>query len=586
MKHKLLHYLTILALSLLTYNVAHAQYYESMGIKLGNPGGINKDSDVLFATLAPPPGATTLYTYNWAKDYALQYSPAQTIPFAFNFNGGAVSTYKVSTSGYITFSKTATTPVGSSNVALPTATLPDSSVCTWGMAGAAGGGKIYTMVYGTSPNQQLWIVFWFGGNPTDTNSQNVWAIVLEQTTNNIYLVDEWGDIGNAAGVYNPLHLTTGIQVNSSTAYSVPTSPSTVSYTWTNSNTENLYYEFSPTVSVAYTPYIKQPLFEEFNQASCDPCAQATPNLDSVMFNNYKNSNAIRYHVSWPGQDLMNQATNTPFVNTRVGFYAITGVPDAQLDGATYVYPGGIRSLEMQDEAYVGSPFNIVLSSATFDETSDTYSATATIMASHVMPANLVCRAALTVDTITYAKNQSTESIAQTVFPQVAENMFPGPAGTTLTAFSTVGSSQVVSLSWKKNHPWGDNNHTWTYDSTMNTHITVFVQDNNAPYYVYQSATVVPTIILGIDELSNVSNFNMYPNPASGETNIAFTLKQDKDVNLEVYNMLGEKVYSAEQGTMVTGNHMINVNTSSLHVGVYFVRFATTDGTITRKLVIQ
>lgn len=121
---------------------------------------------------------------------------------------------------------------------------------------------------------------------------------------------------------------------------------------------------------------------------------------------------------------------------------------------------------------------------------------------------------------------------------------------------------------------------------MNTHITVFVQDNNAPYYVYQSATVVPTIILGIDELSNVSNFNMYPNPASGETNIAFTLKQDKDVNLEVYNMLGEKVYSAEQGTMVTGNHMINVNTSSLHVGVYFVRFATTDGTITRKLVIQ
>src|SRR6185312_11971302 len=266
-------------------------------------------------------------------------------------------------------------------------------------------------------------------------------------------------------------------------------------------------------------------------------------------------------------------TDGPFVSSRVTAYKVGGVPDAQLDGATYVYPGGIRSLEIQDEEYVGSPFSIALT-ATYNQSTDTYSANATVTAAHTMPAGLIARVALTVDTITYAKNQSTESIPQTVFPQVAEDMMPGPGGNVLTAFSSVGSSQNVNVSWTKNHAWGASNKTWTYDSTINTHITVWIQDNKAPYYVYQSATIVPTIITGISELNNVSHFNMYPNPASGETNIEFTLKQDKNVNVEVYNMLGEKVYSAEQGTMAAGNHLININTASLHTGVYFVRFTT------------
>ncbi|HTB07070.1 MAG TPA: T9SS type A sorting domain-containing protein [Bacteroidia bacterium] len=588
MKNKVLLYIALTVLSVFGYSAIQAQYYMSMGLAPGNPGGINKDSDVYFATVAPPSGSTVLYTYPYAKSYSLQYSATQTIPFTFNFNGSPVTQYKVASSGYITFTTASTTPVGPPSAALPSASLPDNSICgAWGVAGAADGGQIYTKLYGTAPNRQLWIVFWFAGNPSDTNSQNVWAIALEETTNNIYIVDEWGDIGNAAGVYNAPHLTVGVQVNSTTAYQVAASPNVVSHSWGNATSDNIYYEFSPSAATAYTPAVKMPLFEEFNQASCDPCAEATPNLDSALFNNKNTCSAVRYHVSWPGQDFMNQVTNTPFVNARVSYYTVSGVPDAKLDGSMDIYPGGIRSIELQDEIYIGSPFTISISSATYNPSTDVYSANATITAEHVMPAGLVAQAALTVDTITYAKSQTTETIPQTVFPQVAEDMMPSSSGTSLAAFTTVGATQTLTLSWTKNHPWGASPQTWTYDSNKNAaHLTIFIQDNTSKY-VYQSAnTLFTNVVTGINELSDVNYFNIYPNPTSNNATIAFNLEQSKNVNIEVYNMLGEKVYSELQGTMAAGQHEVIINSKALRSGIYFVRFMTDDGAITKKLIVQ
>lgn len=378
-----------------------------------------------------------------------------------------------------------------------------------------------------------------------------------------------------------------------TLSSIPYTPGssgtyTVKYWADNLNGNNDGAHANDTLVATFQAYdslvTKYPLFEEFNQASCDPCAAATPNLDSVLYNNRNYCNAVRYHVSWPGQDFMNQVTNTPFVNTRVGYYSVSGVPDAKLDGSMDMYPGSISSTDIQNEAAIGSPFRITIKTCTYNPLTNVYNLSADVKSYGNFSSGLSARVALTIDTINYANNQSTESIPQTNFPQVAEDMMPGPNGTTLSAF-TPYSVQTVTTNWTKNHAWGASNKSWLYDSTLLNHITIWIQDNSSKY-VYQSATAVATIATGIQEVSKGVYMDVYPNPTSGDAYVAYSLKQGQNVSVNVYNMLGEKVYSQNEGKVDAGKHIITIDGKSLQNGVYFVKFSTDNGTTTKRLVIQ
>ncbi|MFI5150601.1 MAG: T9SS type A sorting domain-containing protein [Bacteroidia bacterium] len=341
-----------------------------------------------------------------------------------------------------------------------------------------------------------------------------------------------------------------------------------------------------TVQVLDSLMYKYPLFEEFNQASCDPCAQATPHLDSILSQSQDVCNAVRYHVSWPGTDYMNQVTNTPFIGARVSYYAVNGVPDAKLDGSTDVYPGGITVNQIVGEAKKGSPFRITINTCTYTPASNTYNVTADIKAYGTMPAGLHAYAALTVDTITYHANQSTETIPQYVFPQVAETMMPNSGGTALTAF-TSGQTQSLTLSWVKNHPWGAAPATHIYDSTSTFHVTIWVQDNTTKY-VYQSATFpkAPSSALGIVEKSETLNSVMvYPNPNNGDAIIAFELSKDENVKIEIFNSIGQLIRSANKGNLSAGTHQMNLQGQDLSNGMYFVNITAGGHTVSKKVSI-
>jgi len=51
-------------------------------------------------------------------------------------------------------------------------------------------------------------------------------------------------------------------------------------------------------------------------------------------------------------------------------------------------------------------------------------------------------------------------------------------------------------------------------------------------------------------------------------------------------MLGEKVYSVDNGKMSAGQHIITLDGSTLQSGVYLVRFTTDNVTTVKRLVIQ
>jgi hypothetical protein len=336
---------------------------------------------------------------------------------------------------------------------------------------------------------------------------------------------------------------------------------------------------------------KTVMIEEFTQASCDPCAAAAPNVDSVYNNNRGHSLLVRYHVNWPGRDCMDTVTLSPFVSDMVSFYGVTGVPDAQMDGA-YISPGagGLSTAAINaastGNAATGSPFKIVVTPS-FDGTTNTYSFSAAITAYTNMASGLVARAVLAIDTITYASNQSTESISQTRFPQVAENMFNGSAGFSLSAF-TSGSTQTINGTWTKNHAWGSARSAWAYDSTSMGNIVVWVEDNTTKTVYQAAAGSVNTVYAeGVQSVvNNIASLNVYPNPASSNAVVALNLTNADNVKMTVYNILGQEVYNIPAESRNAGHSLSTIDLTNFASGDYFVKVTVGAEVLTKKLTVS
>ena len=96
----------------------------------------------------------------------------------------------------------------------------------------------------------------------------------------------------------------------------------------------------------------------------------------------------------------------------------------------------------------------------------------------------------------------------------------------------------------------------------------WIWDSNQFYlHVYWSST-------GVEE--NNSKLSVYPNPAKD----SFTVEGEGLQSVEVYNMVGQKVYS----TLCEG-HSTVINLNGVETGIYMVKVYTTDGEISRKISV-
>lgn len=194
---------------LLSGAVLNAQYYlNDYSTALKNPGALNTDAEYPVGGGLDP---------SWTSFANPSASPAwssnQTIPFAFNFNGSPETQFKVSNSGVLTFDvATAVAAPSFTTASIPSASIPDKSVCVWGVRGTGANDYICKKTFGTAPYRQHWIFFTSYSTAT-ANDYVYYSIVLEETTNNIYIVDQrsYSVVAN---------LTLGVQINASTAVGV------------------------------------------------------------------------------------------------------------------------------------------------------------------------------------------------------------------------------------------------------------------------------------------------------------------------------------------------------------------------------
>ncbi len=95
-----------------------------------------------------------------------------------------------------------------------------------------------------------------------------------------------------------------------------------------------------------------------------------------------------------------------------------------------------------------------------------------------------------------------------------------------------------------------------------------------------------TSLTGLEEEYQVSNIELYPNPATDQINIAFDLIADNTVDIDVKDVLGRTVKSTATSQLQAGHHESFVSLSDVSKGIYFVSIKTHTNVITKKIIIE
>lgn len=96
----------------------------------------------------------------------------------------------------------------------------------------------------------------------------------------------------------------------------------------------------------------------------------------------------------------------------------------------------------------------------------------------------------------------------------------------------------------------------------------------------------PAIANSLEQLPNLSHWQLYPNPAKETVNLRFQLDQAADLQLSVYDLQGRLVQSERFGRLAAGEHLQTLPVAGLAPGMYQLRLQFGQQIQTQKLIIQ
>ncbi|MCP4633508.1 MAG: T9SS type A sorting domain-containing protein [candidate division Zixibacteria bacterium] len=142
-----------------------------------------------------------------------------------------------------------------------------------------------------------------------------------------------------------------------------------------------------------------------------------------------------------------------------------------------------------------------------------------------------------------------------------------------------------------------------YHGTTEEFVDFDVEDNTIYYYtafakdsygnfgipLYESSVSIRIEMSDVDpdpELpAQTTLWQNFPNPFNAQTTISYTLENNTNVELGVYDILGRKVAELVNGNRTPGKHIVSFEGSQYSSGIYFYRLLTDGENFTRKMVL-
>ena len=95
-----------------------------------------------------------------------------------------------------------------------------------------------------------------------------------------------------------------------------------------------------------------------------------------------------------------------------------------------------------------------------------------------------------------------------------------------------------------------------------------------------------TLFNGINENKNDIALNLFPNPATDNVQVNYTLTSETIVTISLFDVTGKLVSTVSEGSQAQGRHFAHINTSSIAKGFYTVKVETSFGQSTSKLIVR
>lgn len=324
------------------------------------------------------------------------------------------------------------------------------------------------------------------------------------------------------------------------------------------------------VSCMPSVYPRIVLIEQFTSSTCGPCAGANPAFNQLLDNNPSTTAAIKYQMDYPAAgDPCYLAENT----TRHNYYGVQGIPHMQMDGKTYAgHPANFNQGILDAETPKTAVYDIdikwsVVGTKVFVDVTTTSKA-------DILPTSSM---KLHVVAVENEVVHSPQSNGETTFHDVNRKMFAGAAGTSLT-------NQMANQTFTYTGNWTIANVAGAPVVSSDLSIVAFVQDNTSGKVMQAAISLTPNSIK--DENGNEQVVSVYPNPFTNTTNVIVSLASAQEVKVDVYNLVGEKVYSVSQGQMAAGVHSVIVEGTNLSSGMYFVNVTAGEKTYTKKVTLN
>jgi hypothetical protein len=124
------------------------------------------------------------------------------------------------------------------------------------------------------------------------------------------------------------------------------------------------------------------------------------------------------------------------------------------------------------------------------------------------------------------------------------------------------------------------------DNHVEFYITVY--SNGIPFW---ESSIEYRSVTDIDDeaLSHIprhySLFQNYPNPFNPTTMISYQLPMINDVELSIYNLLGQKVATLVNEQKQAGNHQVEWDASGFASGIYYYRIVGGKFQDVKKMIL-
>ncbi len=114
-----------------------------------------------------------------------------------------------------------------------------------------------------------------------------------------------------------------------------------------------------------------------------------------------------------------------------------------------------------------------------------------------------------------------------------------------------------------------------------------ITTSNGNYGAKEQRPLNVLSIIGLNEVENIiSSINVYPNPAKDNATLDISLAQSSLATINVVDIMGRNVIDLGTKSLKAGQNTIELNTSNLNNGMYFVKVASENGVVTKKITIN